>query len=140
METAQTISIEQLIEKVEPDPKADCFTNAVYASLNILQADTSETPRIYEMGTPEGPHAYLLLRGQAFNKGVTWPNNHYPDYSTMEIIERGEDVTKEILEQVLDPEIDTNHYHRHVVGKYGEEGLGLARMLFNRVVSGREIT
>lgn len=140
MEDAQPTPIDQLIGKVEIDPNADCFTNALYASIKIIESDSSETPRIYEMDTPEGPHAYLLLRGQAFNKGVTWSNNHYPDYSAVQITENGKDVTEKVLGQVLDPEQDTNNYHRHLLNKFGDEGLGLARMLFNRVVSDRETT
>lgn len=77
-----------------------CFPNAIHALFHIYQqTDGKVFPRIWRMVIPEinDSHAYLQVDNQIYNRGITWPDHKYPDYTLAEIQQKGLDVTTTAL-------------------------------------------
>lgn len=115
------------------DSNLDCFSNALVAAIQMTKTEPGITPRIYQMQTPRGAHAYLVSGGAVLNAGVTWPTAYYPDYSLEQLQKDGTDVTQKVLRGTLSFEEDKQNYQRLIKSRFGAEGLGLARMLYNRL-------
>lgn len=92
----------------------DCFKNAVHNAVLCL-IDGKYTPKIFDVKTGAGRHAYFSLGTECRSNGYTWPNSYYPELSLDEIIRlNGQDVTLSLFMQAVDPEIDRHGYH-HVI-------------------------
>ena len=111
---------------------AFCFQNAINALIIIAKKEKNlDLPQIYEIDTPKGPHAYFVYKNHVFNKGVTWVNDHYPDYSLDQIQNLGKDVTRDLIEQILDIQEDYHGYRRFVERNFGQEGISFIRNLYS---------
>lgn len=69
-----------------------CVHNAYKAVLLLRQKGYS--PRVWFIIGVN--HAYLELEGEVYNEGVTWMNNHYPNYDINQIKELEEKVKLKI--------------------------------------------
>ena len=93
-------------------PGLDCFKNAVLNA--ALEIYVGEKPKIYDVNTPVGRHAYLgNEKGEIMSQGITWKTDFYPEL-TIEDIKKlnGTDITKEILSEALNKTEDMYGYHR----------------------------
>lgn len=129
-------SVDQLYQEfgdeLRPDRDSFCFQNAIKVMLVLALKDPSLPARIYEVNTPKGIHAYLVYRNEVYNKGITWPNNFYPDYSLEEIQKVGIDRTHTLLRQITGKEDDQYNYGSFVERRLPAELLHLPKRLLKR--------
>jgi len=127
---------QRVYSEVAPVKDAFCFQNALNAMFLLNQKYPAELTQIYSVDTPKGTHAYLVHYGAVYNKGVTWTNEYYPNYSLEEIQEQGKDVTVDLLEQVLEIQDDIHSYGRFIRKQFGESGILYAEELYSQLTGG----
>lgn len=98
------IDIFQVLKERDFTPEDDnCIGNAVQAAL-YWHIATEGRSRIHNGVLPNlGPHAYLVIDDRPYSRGVTWPDNHFPEltYETLIQLDKHEDVTVALAFQIL---------------------------------------
>lgn len=122
-----------LPSEVSPVKDAFCFQNGLNALLILAQKYPQESPAIYSVDTPKGTHAYFVYKGTVFNRGVTWSNDYYPNYSLQEVQQKGQNVTIDLLEQVLGIQEDIHGYGRFIRKRFGDTGRELATSIYKKL-------
>ena len=89
-------------------PGYDCLQNAIHNTALALYSNRA----CHILYVPSVKHAYLSDGKQAYSKGLTWPDNQYPELSLKEIFDRkGYDATTLMFWQALEVTEDVVLYH-----------------------------